>query len=672
MQFFSDFLKWYDKKVVVPTLEAMQKMIELYQNKGIEMLKLGCTLPNLANICLHKSTDSKFYSFTESDKDLLEKIQEDMVGGLSIVFTRKAVVDETFIRKSSNLCKSIAGIDASQLYTYSMCQPMPTGLYTRWEYDSESKRFTARQNKSRSFENMVLSYFQQSRPNCKIESDVITGRQKKIDCFSVDGICYHCNTVFEAMGCYYHYCPCQKARPSLTETDIERGVKKRQQDEMRRDYIQQERYEIVELWMCEWWSLYKTDAPVKSHLRANFPYNRPLSEEQLLQQYIDGRLFGYVQCDIEVPEDLRDYFSNSPPKFKNTVVSRDDIGKLMKEYAEKEIIMPQPRRSLISSFILLNFTITTPLLLFYLNLGLVCKKTHRFVQYTPRKCFNNFVQYAVDARRQEDENPKSSVVAETMKLLANSSYGYQIMDRSRHTLTKYLSDEKTHSAINSKLFKRPNHIFDQLYEVELVKLEIEHTEPIIVGFFILQYARLRMLELYYNFFKKFCDTDKYDELEMDTDSLHLALSEENLEDVILPGKRAEWDHLRSKDCTDDFTANATDIFFPRTCCDVHKKHNKREPGLFKEEFRCAEMLCLCSKTNCCYDKQTNKHKFSSKRLNKRTLEEWDEGGPKPKYRKVLEEAVNVTSTNRGLKRFSIVFLRMNKQRKVCLTFIQKE
>ena len=162
MEKFSDFFKWYNNKDVVPTLEDIQKLIEFYHNKGIDMLKLGCTLPNLANICLHKSTDSKFYPFTESDKDLLEKIREDMVGGPSIVFTRKAVVDETFIRKSSNLCKSIVGIEASQLCPYSMCQSMPTGLYTRRDYDSETKRFTARQNKSRSFENMVLSYFQQS------------------------------------------------------------------------------------------------------------------------------------------------------------------------------------------------------------------------------------------------------------------------------------------------------------------------------------------------------------------------------------------------------------------------------------------------------------------------------------------------------------------------------
>ena len=101
---FKDFLRWYKNKDVVPTLGAMQKMLSFYNKKGIDMLKLGCTLPNLANICLHKSSSAKFYPFTESDKDLLQKIPEDMVGGPSIVFTRKAVVDETFIRNSENIC----------------------------------------------------------------------------------------------------------------------------------------------------------------------------------------------------------------------------------------------------------------------------------------------------------------------------------------------------------------------------------------------------------------------------------------------------------------------------------------------------------------------------------------------------------------------------------------
>ena len=57
----------------MPTLEAMQKMIAFYHDKDIDMLKLGCTLPNLANNCLHKSTDAKFYPFMEGDKDLFRK-----------------------------------------------------------------------------------------------------------------------------------------------------------------------------------------------------------------------------------------------------------------------------------------------------------------------------------------------------------------------------------------------------------------------------------------------------------------------------------------------------------------------------------------------------------------------------------------------------------------------
>ena len=156
----------------------MQKMIEFYHQKEYDRLNLGGLLPNFANIFLQKSTDSKFWPFTESYKDLLEKIREDMFGGPSIVLTGKAVVEESFIRKSTNLCKSIVGIDASQLYPYSMCQPMPTGLYTRWIYDSESQKFMTRQNKTPSFENMVLSYFQQTLPDSKIESNVTTGRQK--------------------------------------------------------------------------------------------------------------------------------------------------------------------------------------------------------------------------------------------------------------------------------------------------------------------------------------------------------------------------------------------------------------------------------------------------------------------------------------------------------------
>ena len=60
----ADFMKWYYNKDVVPTLEAMQKIIVFHHNKGIDMSKLGSTPPISANICLKKSTDSKFHPVT--------------------------------------------------------------------------------------------------------------------------------------------------------------------------------------------------------------------------------------------------------------------------------------------------------------------------------------------------------------------------------------------------------------------------------------------------------------------------------------------------------------------------------------------------------------------------------------------------------------------------------
>ena len=108
------------------------------------------------------------------------------------------------------------------------------------------------------------------------------------------------------------------------------------------------------------------------------------------------------------------------------------------------------------------------------------------------------------------------------------------MERSKHTMTKYLRDEKRQKAI-----KRFKILARDLYELELVKYTVEHCEPTIIGYFILQYATLSMLELFYQVFDKFCDNNKLEELELNTGYLYLALAEVELDDCILPRKREE-------------------------------------------------------------------------------------------------------------------------------------
>ena len=115
-----------------------------------------------------------------------------------------------------------------------------------------------------------------------------------------------------------------------------------------------------------------------------------------------------------------------------------------------------------------------------------------------------------------------------MKLLAKSSYGYQILDSRPHTATKYLIGKQWHAAINFELLLKLDHVNNSLYEVELAIAQVEHKEPIHVGFIILQFAKLRMLELNYNFLTKICDLNKFEFIEMDTDSLYPVLVEKEL------------------------------------------------------------------------------------------------------------------------------------------------
>ena len=157
-------------------------------------------------------------------------------------------------------------------------------------------------------------------------------------------------------------------------------------------------------------------------MKESSTHKRSLREDRLLEQRRSGKFYGYVQYDFEVPEELKKKFAKLAPILEKTNVGRHDIRILMKVYAEKEGLLGQPRRMLISSYFLENETLITPLILFYLYLGLVCRKTNRLVDYIPVKSFNKFVQSAVNARLEGHGNPNLNEIA-CYQLLRLSIYG---------------------------------------------------------------------------------------------------------------------------------------------------------------------------------------------------------------------------------------------------------
>ena len=83
--------------------------------------------------------------------------------------------------------------------------------------------------------------------------------------------------VYVALGCYFHFCPCQEATPSLTDDDIKRRAMKREMNELRKDYIREKGYSFEEMGECSCWDQFKNNLNVKNHVRENFPFKRLLT-----------------------------------------------------------------------------------------------------------------------------------------------------------------------------------------------------------------------------------------------------------------------------------------------------------------------------------------------------------------------------------------------------------
>jgi hypothetical protein len=86
--------------------------------------------------------------------------------------------------------------------------------------------------------------------------------------------------------------------------------------------------------------------------------------------------------------------------------------------------------------------------------------------------------------------------------------------------------------INSPFFRKLNAIDDDTYEVQSSKKKIKMDLRLQVGFFVYQYAKLRMLQFYYDCLDKYIDKSDFEFCEMDTDSAYLAISAESIDNII--------------------------------------------------------------------------------------------------------------------------------------------
>ena len=295
--------------------------------------------------------------------------------------------------------------------------------------------------------------------------------------------------------------------------------------------------------------------------------------------------------------------------------------------------------------------IATPLLCWYLAHGLKVSKIYQVVEFTPKQCFKDFHDEVSHARRAGDADSSKSIIADTMKLIGNSGYGSMIMNKERHNKIDYVKGEiKATMKTNQPVFKKLTELDDELFEIESVKKEIKLDLPIYLGYFILQYAKLRMLEFYFDFVDKYIERRDFQYLETDTDSAYFAISSNDIESIIKPEMKAKYMKSVYHSCNvESFTPN-TENWFPRKCCSKHTKYDTRTPGLFKLEASGTEMIALCSKTYI-LKQDDGEMKYSCKGINKKAL-----SSPMDAYEHVLNTTLSGCGLNKGFRvRMNTVF-----------------
>jgi hypothetical protein len=125
-----------------------------------------------------------------------------------------------------------------------------------------------------------------------------------------------------------------------------------------------------------------------------------------------------------------------------------------------------------------------------------------------------------------------------------------------------------------------------------------------------------MLEFYYDFIDKYIERADFELLEMDTDSNYFAFSADNIDKIIKPHMRDEYEKDKY-----NFLPSESQELHPTFQVDetrfTYEAYEKRTPGLFKVEAKKHKMISLCSKMYCAADSvDIGKDKFSCKGVQK--------------------------------------------------------
>ena len=128
-------------------------------------------------------------------------------------------------------------------------------------------------------------------------------------------------------------------------------------------------------------------------------------QDEIIQNVLNDKLFGFFEVDIEVPEQKRKRFSEFCPLFVISEVPEAQIPQHMKDYKiNTGRKMIKNNKKLLGVMKTEKILLYSPLLKWYLNHGLQVTKIHRYISYTSGRPFKWFPEEVSSARRDADND----------------------------------------------------------------------------------------------------------------------------------------------------------------------------------------------------------------------------------------------------------------------------
>ena len=174
-------------------------------------------------------------------------------------------------------------------------------------------------------------------------------------------------------------------------------------------------FNLVEMWECDWVNFSRGRT---IHNRYLYPTEHlyRMNQSEIIEGILNDRLFCAIECKIHVPDNLKQYFEEMPPIFKNTTVRLNDIGDYMKEYLKNQDQLTfKERRYLVGSMYADKILLISALVKWYLSKGLIIDKIYQVIEFKGDNCFKSFVETVSNDRRAGDTDPRLKANADNSK-----------------------------------------------------------------------------------------------------------------------------------------------------------------------------------------------------------------------------------------------------------------